>query len=260
MRGRRTAYIYTLPNAGRNTIRFRHLPGLVAMMGIVAGCLTAPSAREQVSPYRPSYEGRDILEWMSRLPPPAVSASNFVATVTGETNGAAQTVSSTNETGTTEAKRLRVGMPVRISLLGITPAAEIRDVIDSRGEVTLPYIGNVRVEGLTTDAAESLIEQKYVEGGIYRKINVIVIYEEEPQFFVRGEVKNEGRYLLKGEMTLLKAITAAGGYTEYADRRKVRIIRGTQILVFDCEKIDKGKAEDPAIKENDIIVVPRRWV
>jgi len=176
------------------------------------------------------------------------------------TNAAVQVGSATNGLEKGEAKRLRIGMTVRISLVGITPPAEIRDVIDSRGEVTLPYIGNVRLEGLTTDAAESLIEQKYVESGIYRKINVIVIYEEEPQFFVRGEVKNEGRYVLKGEMTLLKAITAAGGYTEYADRRKVRIIRGTQILVFDCEQIDKGKAEDPVIKEDDIIVVPRRWV
>ncbi|MGQ9661429.1 MAG: polysaccharide biosynthesis/export family protein [Kiritimatiellia bacterium] len=210
--------------------------------------------------YRPSYENIDPMKWVSTPAESPTVGSNVVTAVPGLTNATAQLGSATNGVERGEAKRLRIGMTVRISLLGISPSAEIRDVIDNRGEVTLPYIGNVRLEGLTTDAAEALIEQKYVENGIYRKINVIVIYEEEPQFFVRGEVKNEGRYVLKGEMTLLKAITAAGGYTEYADRRKVRIIRGTQILVFDCEKIDKGKAEDPLIKEDDIVVVPRRWV
>ena len=136
---------------------------------------------------------------------------------------------------------------------------DIQDIIDDQGKINLPHIGELKVEDLSTSEAEKMIERAYVRGGIYRKINVNVM-SQEGEYFVRGEVKAVGRYPLSGELTLLRAITAAGGYTDFAKKRKIKVTRGREVLIFNGENIEKGKDPDPVIKADDIIVVERRLI
>jgi len=96
-----------------------------------------------------------------------------------------------------------------------------------------------------------------VDGGFYRKINVAIV-TEEGEYFVRGEVKQEGRYPISSDLTLLQAIAIARGYTDFARRGKIKIIRGVEDLTFDADAIEGGREPDPLIRNNDIIVVPRR--
>ncbi len=155
---------------------------------------------------------------------------------------------------------LQKGDRVTISLFGIPDAPQqFEDVIDENGNVTLPHIGDMLLAGLTTAQAEVLIETTYVEREIYRTVNSTVISPDD-EFYIRGEVKREGRYPMTGGMTLNAAISVAGGYTEYAKRRKVQIKRGELSLVFDMQDIEAGKVEDPLIRRGDIVIVPRRWV
>lgn len=143
-----------------------------------------------------------------------------------------------------------------ISLRGIPVAEDNKNIIDGLGEVTLPYVGQVRVAGLTASDAERLIESTYVERGIYRSINVIVVAEDKV-YFVQGEVARQGKFSMSGDVTLLQAITEAGGYTPFANRRSVKIIRGEQVLFFNARDIENGKGTDPVIASDDIIVVLR---
>jgi polysaccharide export outer membrane protein len=79
------------------------------------------------------------------------------------------------------------------------------------------------------------------------------------EYFIRGEVKKVGNYPLIGDRTLLQAITAAGGYTDYAKLSKVTILRLDQDpKVYDCKKVAKRRISDPLIHPGDIIIVPRR--
>jgi polysaccharide export outer membrane protein len=156
------------------------------------------------------------------------------------------------------SRRLRCGDQLTISKLGIPQQEETKEVLDENGNVTLSYIGSVRLDGLTTSEAEDVIERAYVDGGFYKAIQIVVIAQAY-QYFVRGEVRAPGRYPLTPGLTLLRAITAAGSYTEFANPRKITVRRGGKTLKFDAKFIEdpKAKREDPLIEPEDEIIVAR---
>jgi len=160
-------------------------------------------------------------------------------------------------------KVLKRGDKVIIDLLG-TPDIQqpIQGEIDELG-INLPHIGRVNIDGMTTFEAEQRIEKKYIEGGYYTKINVLVKAQDD-EYFVGGEVNKRGLFVLSGDRTLIQAITTAGGWSDFAKKTNVMISRGKgkekQILYFNCERIEKGKDKDPLIKPGDIITVDKRWI
>lgn len=152
--------------------------------------------------------------------------------------------------------KLSPGDEVMISLRGIPSPEDIRNVIDSMGEITLPLIGQIKVAGLSASEAERVIETTYVDRGFFRSINVIMVAEDK-SYFVQGEVGRQGRFRLSGEVTLLKAISEAGGYSPFANRKNVKVIRGDEVMFFNARDIAEGKEEDPIVQANDIIEVLR---
>lgn len=126
--------------------------------------------------------------------------------------------------------------------------------VNDLGEITLPNIGSIKVEGLTTSEAQQMIEKKYIADQYYKKMNVIIVVEVG-EFFVSGEVRMPGKYKLSTDTTLWMAITIAGGPTDFADLSKVTLRRGTDVKKYDAKKISEGKAEDPLIRRDDIIEV-----
>jgi polysaccharide export outer membrane protein len=81
--------------------------------------------------------------------------------------------------------------------------------------------------------------------------------------FVGGEVKSPGGFSLAKKMTLSQAITLAAGLTPKADGAGTRIFRyvgqGNQkeVITIDVYAIQKGEVEDPYVKENDVVFVPK---
>jgi protein involved in polysaccharide export with SLBB domain len=156
-------------------------------------------------------------------------------------------------------RNLKSGDRVIIHLRGIPTLVEINDVIDGWGEVTLPFIGEVKIADKTISEAERQVEKSYIDGGIYKQINVIIVAEDEV-YFVQGEVAWQGKYSLSGAVTLWQAISAAGGCTPFANRKKIKIMRGDKILMYNGKDIAKGAVPDPLIFANDIIeVYKRKW-
>jgi polysaccharide export outer membrane protein len=80
---------------------------------------------------------------------------------------------------------------------------------------------------------------------------------EDKSYFVQGEVGRQGRFRLSGVVTLLKAISEAGGYSPFANRKNVKVIRGDEVMFFNARDIAAGKEDDPVIQANDIIEVLR---
>jgi polysaccharide export outer membrane protein len=84
-------------------------------------------------------------------------------------------------------------------------------------------------------------------------------------YFVFGQVKNPGAYLLDKDINVLEGITIAGGFTEKASPSRTRIIRNTpkgqEILYIDISDIIKRGQRDKAIKlhESDVVVVPESF-
>lgn len=96
---------------------------------------------------------------------------------------------------------------------------------------------------------------------ILLKPDDILIVESKDSFFIQGEVGNPGKYMLKDTMTVLEAITEAGGITEtgvYGEvviRRKRLKSSGYDDIKVDIKGIMKGLKEDVPLKRDDIVIV-----
>jgi polysaccharide export outer membrane protein len=218
------------------------LPAFVAALGIFCGCASGPGTPERFSRYRP-----DVSTVIG-----GGSGDQRVVPVTGGVSG------TTNVPGAF-VRVFRAGDRVAIYLRDIPVPDVIKDVVDENGAVNMPLIGTVRLLGRTTSQTEQMLEKAYIEGGYYKKINVIVVAEED-EYYVSGEVKRPGKYPLTGELRLLQAIAAAGGPTEFARLKRVKIIRNNETLEFDCGKIEKGEAPDPSVKPGDMIKLESKGI
>ena len=157
---------------------------------------------------------------------------------------------------------LRVGEMVSIGLRGIPQSEVFQDIIDEDGQVTLPLVGGLTISGLSPSKAEKVIEKAYVDGGIYRKINVTVM-ANLGEYYVRGEVRQQGAFKLTSDLTLMQAIAAAGGYTDYADPGKIRVIRGNDIFRYSGPRIERMSDDGYPVatrseaNSSDRVVIPR---
>lgn len=150
---------------------------------------------------------------------------------------------------------LRKGDRITVYLKGIPREEEIQTMINDLGEITLSLVKTVKVEGLTWPEAEKLIQKKYVEGEFYKEVTVIIV-GQAGEYYVSGEVLKPGEFMLSGEMHLTQAIMKAGGYTDFANKKKIRVVRGQEKQEYNCEKIEQREADDPLLKTGDQIYVP----
>ncbi len=83
-------------------------------------------------------------------------------------------------------------------------------------------------------------------------------------FYIKGKVRNPGEYPISDVTTLLRAISLAGGLEEFANAKKIELLRqgenGTERFIFNMNKIHNRKAEDVRILPGDIINVPARFL
>ncbi len=216
------------------------------------GCATDSVQQRRVERYRPESGRRSPHEWGVAEPEAPASAPRSEDERDAAVEGG-------NEEARADvwAPVFRRGDRVSISLSGIPRPEERQAVIDDMGEVNLPFIGGISIEGMRPSQAKHAIERAYIDGGFYRDINVSIV-SEKTEFFIRGEVRNPGRHVLRPGMTLTQAVAAAGGYGEYARPSRIQLIRGEEITEHDAGEIEAGAARDPRIEPGDTIIVGRR--
>ncbi len=84
--------------------------------------------------------------------------------------------------------------------------------------------------------------------------------EEEKRIFVLGAVKKPGSYSLGEAPTVLSAVLAAGGFTEYASPSKTKLVRGKETMIVNGQKLAEGdKSKDVKLEEGDLLIVPESW-
>ena len=115
------------------------------------------------------------------------------------------------------------------------PDLSLREArVSSTGTIAMPLIGQVNVKGLSIAQAEQAIHDLYL-GDYLKKPDITITIVEYRQFYVNGEVSKPGGYSYREGMTVQRAITLAGGFTERASRSKILLVRensnGTPIIV-----------------------------
>ena len=98
-------------------------------------------------------------------------------------------------------------------------------VVRPDGNISLPLIGELLTNGKTSVELQIEITHKLKKLVSDPVVNVMVQEVTSAKVSVLGEVKNPGVYKIKDRATLLDAVALAGGFTEYAKRDKVTVIR-----------------------------------
>ncbi len=104
------------------------------------------------------------------------------------------------------------------------PDLSIKEIrISSAGTIAMPLIGQVVVKGKTVSEAEKLIHSLYINDYL-KKPNIAIAIIEYRQFYVNGEVRKPGGYSYRDGMTVERAITLAGGFTERASKSSIFLV------------------------------------
>lgn len=132
------------------------------------------------------------------------------------------------------------------------------------GTVTFPYVGVKKVSGLEPQKISSLVREALIEKKILTDPTVVVSVTayRSKTVVILGEVQSPGSFPLGPAMTLVQAISMAGGFTAVAQKGRVNLSRSTNgkanTVVIDVESIYEGKSEDILLQAGDRIYVHER--
>ena len=153
---------------------------------------------------------------------------------------------------------MRVGDKVTIRLTGVPDGGYVIEVqIPESGDITIPLLSQpFHAVGRNASEVSAEIASTYKEQKIYTTPNVTIIPEER---FVNvgGDVRGPQRVIYTSDLTLIGAINACGGFTEYANRKAVRILRGQQVIQVDASAAARTPGADPSLQAGDQVYVPR---
>jgi polysaccharide export outer membrane protein len=132
--------------------------------------------------------------------------------------------------------------------------------VDRNGEITLPVIGNFKIEGLNKQEAKEKIQKLYREQLF--KDPIIELTINSLKVTLLGAFTTEGNYLLENEKTdLIDIIGKAGGISDEANVKKIRIIRGDrknpELIFADLSNINTLSSAKLILQDGDIIIAER---
>ena len=130
---------------------------------------------------------------------------------------------------------------------------EFTPAVSSVGTITAPLIGEIQVASLTTYEVAKKIQELLAKDFYVDPQVLVSVKEYGGQVFVYG---------LQEGMTVLQACLLAGGFTDFASLKRVRVTRSVngeaKSFEVDLAKVKQGKREDVALMRGDRIDVPQR--
>ena len=129
--------------------------------------------------------------------------------------------------------------------------------VGPEGNINLPYVGEIRAQGLTPPQLERAIQSRLVAEKIFTKPTVIINVAAVARIIsVTGGVRQPQRLQWSPDMTLNMAIGQAGGLNEFASPKGVRVVRnGAVVGTYDLRQIQKDLSRDPRLLPGDQVLV-----
>ena len=133
-------------------------------------------------------------------------------------------------------------------------------VIDTSGNVQMPLIGAVRGAGRTpSEMSSDIAERLSAQYLMNPQVTVTVTEAASQKITIDGAVTRPGVYEMRGSTSLLQAVAMAEGPTSVADLSKVAVFRTVNgqrsVALFDLGAIRQGRASDPEVLGEDVVVV-----
>ncbi len=223
--------------------------GAVAALVVLcaaSGCLMSGN-NGAATPYRPVAKPIEI---------------NTLRTAPDSTQAAPSPAAPTDLVFSAEAdlvgRTLRSGDRILVTIHAPPEPFTSQHVVDELGRINLPYIGTELVAGKSCAQAQEDIEKEYIDKKFYKTVTVIIV-PPESEYSISGEVLRPGPYPLTRNLTVSQALARAGRFTEYADKTKIKLIRGSDVVTINAEAISKGLQKDITVIPGDVIEVPKTW-
>jgi polysaccharide export outer membrane protein len=162
----------------------------------------------------------------------------------------------TNSTDTA-SYTLRTGDQLTVNFFDITPVIPpITDQIKEDGTITLIYNEKFQAAGKTISQLQNEVHARYVPAYVkYMTVNIAALNR---LYTVSGEVRAGNSFGYPGHLTVLQAIANAGGFTDYANKRKVQVTRADhRKFIVNCVKAQENPDLNIEIFPGDTIYVPQ---
>lgn len=117
------------------------------------------------------------------------------------------------------------------------------------GKITMPLIGELAAAGKTPEQLKAEITEVLATNymNLPPHVSVIVVKVLSKNIYLNGEVNKPGKYPLVVPTTVMQALVNAGGFRDFANKKKIRIQRGTKFFNFNYNEVSKGKKLDQNI-------------
>jgi polysaccharide biosynthesis/export protein len=150
--------------------------------------------------------------------------------------------------------------PEDILLVRVWREPELTGAMQVRpdGKITMQLIGEIDAAGQTPEGLKNKISELLQEYIVKPEVYVSIQSVQSRKYHIAGEVNRAGTFPLVVPTTILEALTNAGGFREFANTKKITILRKGKLLKFNWNDVVKGKnMEQNVLLENgDYIVVP----
>ncbi len=147
---------------------------------------------------------------------------------------------------------LGAGDTIRVTVFGEEDLS-LETILNDAGSLSYPFLGELAIKGLTVSQLERLITSG-LKGPYLIDPRVSVSIIEYRQFYVNGEVEEPGGFSFQPGMTLRKAVSLAGGFSERASKSKFFIISDD-----DPSMAPRSSKLEAAISPGDIIIIEQSF-
>jgi polysaccharide export outer membrane protein len=141
---------------------------------------------------------------------------------------------------------------IRVIVFG-EPELSGEFAVNSGGEISLPLLGEIAVDGKTIEEVRRMVTQGLSSGYINDARVAAEITEYRP-FYILGEIADPGEYAYSAGMTVFKAVAAAGGFTYRAKKSTVHIKRA-----IGGDEVELKLSQELAVFPGDVIRVGERF-
>ena len=191
-----------------------------------------------------------------------LGAAGLLAQATTKSAGApAQAPAQQQTAAATADASYRIG-PQDVLRIDVWKETEISRSVPVRpdGKISLPLLNDVQAAGLTAMELANVIAEGLKKFITSPQVTVTVTEINSRRVYVTGEVTRPGAFPLLPNMTALQALTSAGGFTQFANPKKIYVLRtenGKQVKhPFNYKEVLNGKADDIPLQPGDTLVVP----
>ena len=135
--------------------------------------------------------------------------------------------------------------------------------VEGDGTILYPLVGKVKVAGLTPPAVAHRVARRLRQGYLRNpQVTVFVKEYNSKKVTVFGQVKKPGIYLYKSNMTIIQAISTAGGFTDLADQNGTIVTRTVDgrkhRIPVKVQDIGEGLEQNFILRPGDVVFVPKR--